>query len=693
MVVIKLHNSEHRYPFLLLVVFVAVAYIPVLVPFFHLKNDVITQNLPTRFYIGESLHSHSFPWWNPYMNFGIPQYADMNNGFWNPVLWFIAYFFNYSVLSITIEEIFYILIGGWGVYLLSKQVKNSPLASLLCSFSYVAGGFVLGHLQHFCWITGCGFFPYVLLFFLKAHKQSTLKYYLLGGISCFLFVSSTHPGLVIGSLYFFLFVIFYSFSQQRTKLERTRLAKTLLLFLLFAILFSPIVWICNLEGIFQITRGTRVDYGQSLNMPTTLGSYLSLLYPTAVNKGTFLTTDISMRNMSIGITGLVGVYIFFRFSIVKNKLLILLSLLFFVLLASGIPKIIFYHLPLLGFVRLNGEFSYFPFLASILLSGIGISISLQQESLRSWVNQSLNILLLVFGSSIIISLYFILFKTDITTTQLMPLGVKKIFEYLNFWHLLLLNGILQLTFVLFYKKYFFEKTLLLISALHLIILTWLGLPFTGIGQLPRSKVQNIINTVPRGIFKPYQKSIIENKYIDSSYNSLFLNVAFYSKQIGYPKELRYPVVLKSTEDFYNDSAVSNFITQQAYLFLTCDTLVDKKTNFDSTDIQVNYYSATHINSTVHNSSYKFLVFLQNNYPRWKAVVDGRPVRHYTVYKTFIGIPLSVGTHDVEFIFDVSSLKWLAFINIFVLLIGVTLLFHKRVRNVNLFFPENEISAT
>src|ERR1044072_1303486 len=112
----------YKYPFLLFCLFILLAYAPVLLPFFHLKNDLITQNLPTRFVISESLYSGFFPWWNPYINFGIPQYGDMNNGFWNPLMWVIAETEGYNIWTITYEEMFYVLIGGWGIFKVIKEL-------------------------------------------------------------------------------------------------------------------------------------------------------------------------------------------------------------------------------------------------------------------------------------------------------------------------------------------------------------------------------------------------------------------------------------------------------------------------------------------------------------------------------------------------------------------------------------------
>ena len=63
----KILSFLYQYPFFLFLLFLVVAYLPVLIPYFHLKNDLISQNLPTRFVFSEGLYSRFEPFWNPYL--------------------------------------------------------------------------------------------------------------------------------------------------------------------------------------------------------------------------------------------------------------------------------------------------------------------------------------------------------------------------------------------------------------------------------------------------------------------------------------------------------------------------------------------------------------------------------------------------------------------------------------------------
>lgn len=669
----------YRYPFIILLGFLLTAYLPVLLPWYHLKNDLVTQNLPTRFFIAESLYSDTFPWWNPYINFGMPQFGDMNNGYWNPVIWLIAELFGYNMLSITLEEMFYLLLGGWGVYLLSRQLKMDRPIALLCGITYMSGGYVVGHLQHLCWITGTAFFPYVILCFIRCIGSPTLRNFIFGGCFTFLFIASTHPGLIIGGLYFFLFLIVYIFFYFRDKTQKVRILKTSLLFFMFGLAFSPIVLVSNWEVINQMTRGTKVSFEEALMMPTSLQSYLSLLLPLAVNKTAIFNTDISMRNMSIGLLCLAGILPFFRQVAFKNKWLLILALCFFICLSAGFFKVVFYKLfPLIGFVRLNGEYTYFVYLLLILIGGKGLNHLLVNEQ-RANMKKIFRFFLYLFLAFVFLSSLLIILTKDSILYFSPPLTLKSVIQNTSFWDLFLLSSIIQLVFVFLYRFYSQKSYILLIAFAHLSALTWFGLPYTGLGQVPRGKIQAEIDSFPKGIIKPYQKPIILNASVNNSWYASFNGInGFYSKQIGFPYEFHYPTKLHSVDVYFKKQPVVDFINHQSYLFLSTDTTVLAQTNIDSADIRIEQYTPTYIKASVQNKDYRYLIFLQNNYPRWKVYVNGRLAEHFTAYESFIGIQLKDGVQDIEFVFDTTSLKWILYLNLAIFLIGIIILMNRQI---------------
>jgi len=300
----------------------------------------------------------------------------MNNGFWNPLMWLIARTAGYNIWTITYEEMFYILIGGWGIFKVMKELGVEKGIAILSAVSYMSSGFIIGHLQHFCWITGTAFFPYVLLYFLKINKDPVFKNYIIGAVTVFLFVASTHPGLIVGAAYFFLFalvgILLFRRGYSRGLYGPNYFLVNTVFFIL-GVVFSIGVIISDLDVLRHISRGSKLPLDESLLAPTTFPSYLSIFFPVAVNKSSFFATDISMRNVFVGIAMLSGFIFLIRYAKRNLSIFILAVLLFFVLLSSGgVFKTLFYYtLPFVGYIRLNGEFAFFVVIILILAGGYG----------------------------------------------------------------------------------------------------------------------------------------------------------------------------------------------------------------------------------------------------------------------------------------------------------------------------------
>src|SRR6476469_7222733 len=84
-----------------------IAYLPVSTFLFFIKNDAFNGYFPPKFFMSESIHAGYLPLWNPYINYGIPQYGDMSSGFWSPVTWLIASTVGYNAYTFTLEVLLY----------------------------------------------------------------------------------------------------------------------------------------------------------------------------------------------------------------------------------------------------------------------------------------------------------------------------------------------------------------------------------------------------------------------------------------------------------------------------------------------------------------------------------------------------------------------------------------------------------
>ena len=670
----------YRYPFTIFILFLLVAYLPVFLPYFHLKNDVLTQNLPTRFVFGESLHAGFTPFWNPYLHFGNPQYGDMNNGFWNPIQWLIGATFGYNIYTITFEEMFYILIGGIGMYKVCKEFFNKDVA-LLTGLTYMCCGFMAGRLQYFCWITGAGFFPWVLLYFIRTNKNAIAKNFVAGAVSVFLFVSSTHPGLIIGAAYFFVFFIALIYFHRKgilKSLYQKHFWWINFCFLLLSCLLSVVVIFSNLEVLQYISRGAKVSMTETLMAPTSLQSYVSMLFPLPVHKSNFFHTDIAMRNMYIGIAHLLGIVYILKTTSLKKITAFGLPLLFFILLSAGsyFKMFAWHFLPYLGFVRLNGEFSYFVIIILLLYGSAGIQKLLHQNF--NWSKKGLTFLLYLCIELSLLSIVLLIgTKNSILFSAInissFKTGLKELINATSFWDLLLLQSIILLVVILLLKKFIVSKTkVLFILLVNLTITTWLVLPFTGLGMMSKKEVQQVINKIPKGIQRQPLVAINDADYIQPKESSQFQLIASYSKKIGSKIPDQYPVQLRTNQQMINDTALYHFIKNQSYLFLSEDTALMTSTNFDHQHLQVQTAGAGFIKCTIHNDQYKWLTLLQNNYKYWKVKIDNKPVAHFTGFKTFISVPVPAGEHVVEFSFDSTRIKKWAYLNLILLIMAIAI---------------------
>jgi len=607
-------------------------------------------------------------------------------------MWVIAKTVGYNIWTITYEEMFYILIGSWGIYKIVRELGIEKAIGIVASLSYMTCGYIVGHLQHFCWITGAGFFPYTVLFFLRINKNPIVKNYILGAITVFLFVSSTHPGLVIGAAYFFLFTLIAIFLFKKSVTSKFYHPKFLLInlsFLIMALIFSMGIIVSDVDVLGHISRGSKPPLSESLLAPTTLQCFLSLLFPLAVNKSAFFATDVSMRNVFIGIASLAGVVFFVQYVNKKILAAFVFAILFFVFLAAGgiFKTISYYTLPFLGDVRLNGEFSYFTVIIAILASAFGLQWLLRDNHFKTLVRRLVIVLMIVSLVAVISAGLMILLSSDSAIHGLMwtsdnfKSSLKAFIDSLSFADLLLISALILLVSLLLIRTNLSSAPkIVAIVALNLVINTWFTLPFTGLGVKSKRQINNEMMASAPGIFAQKLQPLNQTTFIDSSFRSQFLMLGSYSKKIGYPKEEQYPVELKNTQKFFGDQSLFRFIIHQPYVFLSVDTAISSETKFDSTIIEIKKFAPGRLQVSVNNSKYKFITFLQNDYLYWQTYINGRMVRHYTGFKTFISVPIQPGRNDVEFVFTPTPIKGAIIVNGMILLLGLICLLFRRLRD-------------
>ena len=666
----QVYGNSNRVPlnyFLLLIAVLLVAFLPISSCFFSLKNDAFTGYFPPKFFMSESIHDGYLPLWNPYINFGIPQYGDMSSGYWNPITWLIAATIGYSAYTFTFEALLYILIGGLGMYLLTGIWKIDKKLSFIAATAYMCSGYNIGHLQHFNWLSGAAFLPWCFWSYLLLLRQSSFKNILRTVILFYFLVSSSHPGISISALYFFLCVSIFFFIKNDEKIsilnriKQWSFSHTFLIILFLLLSAGMIAGYLDILPFF--VRGEKISLADSLSNPSNFQSWISTLLPFAtVKNDTFYNTDISMRNCYFSITLLS--FLLLSFLNKKNnwqKFLLLIGSAFFLLSTGGIFKTIAYKLfPLIGYVRLNGEFRIFGILCFIIAATIEMNNFISQkkhfQGTVKWVFYLLKIILL---TCIILGLFKIFTLKDglffnintIIAQQGKVLKLKAFIDAISFYDTLWIQGIIQLLILLGLQQCIKSHNLnriIQILVIDMVIACLLNIPFTGVGKASVAQVQMVLNKSPKGIPIPTLKPIKDILSIPEKEQELTGDWSMYNKQIGVKTEVPYPIILKNMNAYFlslEDKIEDNYL-DQPFIFI--------KDPVNKNNVIIQSFSPNKITVTANTDTSTKMVLQQNFYSHWfyNNGVSKTPVQQEGV--NFMSASLVTGANKITFSFEPSN---------------------------------------
>lgn len=670
--------------FLFFAVVLFLAYLPISSFLFFLKNDAFNGYFPPKFFMSESIHAGYLPLWNPYINFGFPQYGDMSAGYWSPVTWLVASTVGYNAYTLTIEALLYILIGGIGMYQLTGVWDLRKNIRIISGMAFMCCGYHVGHLQHFNWLSGSAFLPWCFWSYLLLLRTPSLKIILVNVLFFYLLFSSAHPGISIGALYFFnAILIFYFFNNEWSIPLKERIRKigySHIIFIVALLLLSAGMLTAYADILPHFARGEKISLEASLADSTNIRSWISILLPfTTVKNGAYFITDLSMRDCYFSLV----LFLFLVVAFIGRKnswqrFLLILGLLFVLLSSGGFIKTFAYKfIPMIGYVRLNGEFRIFALLAFIIVAAIELDKFFVQNkkfygSLK-WLYYSVEIILL---TAIIWGIYksyvekeSLLFDTDnISLYGGIPDKLKFILDSISFYDTIWIQGIIQMFMLWFIKLSLKEKNIRLLAiivASDLVFASLLIIPFTGAGKASLSQVQYVLNKSPKGIPIPALLPINRNDTLPESEKDLLGNWSMYNKQIGTLAEVPYPIQLKDSKLFFENSVKGLNYFNEPFLFLK-----DKKENNSA---RINSFTPNKINITLVADSNTQLVVQQNFYPHWyyKKEESKNPVQKDEI--NFMLFPVDKGTSNIILSFEPSLVRKAMLFSFITLLIYLTLL--------------------
>ncbi|MBK8088761.1 MAG: hypothetical protein IPK31_12905 [Chitinophagaceae bacterium] len=154
---------------------------------------------------------------------------------------------------------------------------------------------MVGHLQHLNWIAGAGFLPWCFWSYHLLLNGYSLKRVFLSAVIFYLLISSSHPGIIIGSIYFFAAYTIYSYFANRKSGIRPitlwNFSKPILLLIALLLIVSSGLIISYTEILPFITRGEKIISATPVMNSNSIQSWISFIFPfSTVKNDSFLET-------------------------------------------------------------------------------------------------------------------------------------------------------------------------------------------------------------------------------------------------------------------------------------------------------------------------------------------------------------------------------------------------------------------
>ena len=663
------------HPYLLLLLVLLIAYLPLSSLHFAMKNDAFSDNFPDKYFLSQALHAGIFPLWNPYMNFGFPIYADPGFAFWNPITWLFAAV-GYNAYILTLEVLCYLYIAGICLYNLGRYLKFSKRIAFAIAAMYMCSGFFVGSIQYINFIIAAAFLPLLLQSFLQLLELPSLQKSAKFSLAFYCVCMGGHPAIPIASVYFVavLFILHcIYFNNGKDHLKKAVIYLLISVFIL-ALLTSPMLYSYINIWKFYGRNSAQQDFNL-MNTGMDFSSLISFLFPfSTTSHSTIFTSDVAMRNIYISLFGFISLMFAFK---QKNKLVRVFFIAGFIMLllsfAGNFKTVIYNFLPGLNYVRTNGEFRVFTTLLFCLISGFGFTYIFNDNKAAELFKRVIKFFSI---SCLIIFITVIIFyKNELSafihslTSNGSGLAVIKTFlDTENFMVAFLISLLIAMLLCIpfLFLKIKLKKLLIPIIILDLIINSILYLPVTGIGTKTLADIQSIYNSNPKGIPVPELIPVNKIDTLDTKTTGLIGDISYYNKKIGTTKLTDYPSYFTTTDSFFKSSE-KDFVLAQPYLFLKSG----------KQNLQVKKLSPQQITISINSDDADSLFFLQNQYKFWKAYNNKKEITITKAFTTFMSVPLQKGNNEIEFVYKDRNLLYFVCLSFLTLISSIIIISRRK----------------
>jgi hypothetical protein len=683
----------------LLLLITAIAYWPVSLHLFSLKNDALNYFLPVRRLVSEAFHNGQLSLWSPYLNLGYPLHGDMQSGVWNPVVQLLSVFGPYTLYTLQLETLLYIFISGTGMYYLLKYFQVHPLANIMASVAFMLCGFNSDSCQFLNWIAGASFLPYVFLFYYRCLEERSVRQGLYTAVALYFLFNCAYPADFIITAYLMIAMLIRRIildRRQGIQWKKLLVSHTTIA-MAFIVLCLPAI-LSFYQSLPLTERGTGASYEDVMSNPLHPALLSSYLTPLAVWKMPGMEiTDPLERNSYIGLLAFILMITAFFYRKLPApasfcKWAMAVFLLFSLGETGGLRIVAYYVLPLMDSFRHPANAKLFTLFFGCILSGL-----LFHQLITTGVDKRFRL-----GWSVCLLLFLVLFATALLsgpsllsgstwTSVKGPLSdrIKHLLESLSAGDFMLLNILLQLPFLVLLFRFIQKKRFTAATTLGIInsiFFTMLFQPFTVVKNTRASAVQQLIDEIKTDGYPvpDLHYTLSQNGEGNEQYMAEIGVRNMYSKQIGRSEYRVSPSNLLVQNQFWFNEPLRERLLQHplfynpSFIFPIADTATQARDTagfiafideiktplrIDTSiqgGIRIKTFAPQSIRFETNAMGDNWGVIMINRHPRWELFRYGKKVKLLNANVAFMAFEIPAGPQEFELRYYQNDLQiaWL-----------------------------------
>lgn len=661
-------------PYLLLTLIAILAYLPVSLMVFSLKNDILALEFPIKYFISECLHNGVQPFWFNTWSRGFPLESIITWSIFSPLQFLWASLFHYSLYTLHAEFIFYISLCGCSFYyLLTKHVMMDRKLSFLFSICYMLSGFTVSSSQWLLYISAAAFLPLIVSLLISLFKKPSFRSSLLFACVFYCMVTGIYVAFSIVISYILAgMVLIYLGNKIRTKQPIKQTLLYLSISIAICILLLSPALLSSLTVLHNIQRGDPITsdplfFSSNYFHPKGL---TSLFFPLTSVRTHAPNTEPLMLDTYIGLLPFILAPVWLdrknRFS--KLQIALVLISLFFLLISFGTLT------PLREWLNVLPGFSYFRnaslfrifFIFFLLLF---ISYRCQAIQWRTIFESGQKKKIMIRSAEVFFIFLLLFFFIHINSLKGASFtNWKTAITSFNLSQAYFFNSLIQLFAVFLMilslirkRKRLFEITVIL----ELIINTLICTPFFTVSSFTVKQVEDAFGSVQKF---PLQSQALNEVPVNIQKGmAIWYNTNVFKKEVSSLESYWGPLVLKSHKEM-NDSTKNEF---------THSLLFSPQLN--NTEIKLVLLEPNHIKASLSTNKSADIILLQNYYEGWSAFKDNQKLQIDTAGQSGMKIHVN-GSGTINFIYDKKGLFILSvIIDLFVLSVIILMGFIKQRR--------------